>query len=63
MKTDLKGKRVVLIKMEDEYTKLKPGDEGTVKFVDDMGTIHVKWDNGENLGLIPNVDEYFFKNN
>lgn len=62
MKTDLKGKRVVLIKIEDEYTKLKSGDEGTIQYEDDMNTIHVKWDNGEHLGLIPDVDEYFIKN-
>ena len=58
MNTELKGKRVRLIKMDDKYTKLKAGDEGTIKFVDDMGTIHVKWDNGEGLGLIPGEDKY-----
>lgn len=58
MKTELKGKRVRLIKMLDDYTKLKEGDEGTIQYTDDIGTIHVKWDNGEHLGLIPDVDEY-----
>ena len=58
MKTDLKDKRVKLIEMLDDYTKLKPGDEGTIQFEDDMGTIHVKWDNGEHLGLLPDVDKY-----
>jgi len=58
MKTDLKGKRVRLIKMLDEYTKLKEGDEGTIKFTDDMQQIHVQWDNGEHLALLPDVDEY-----
>jgi len=61
MNKELEGRRVVLIKMDDDWTKLKPGDEGTIKFVDDTGTIHVKWDNGEGLGLIPNIDEYFIK--
>lgn len=58
MKTDLKDKRVKLIIMLDDYTKLKPGDEGTIQFTDDIGQIHVKWDNGEHLALIPEVDEY-----
>lgn len=58
MKTELNGKRVKLIEMLDDYTKLKYGDEGTIQNEDDMGTIHVKWDNGEHLGLIPNVDKY-----
>lgn len=35
------GTRVALVKMDDPYTKLKPGDKGTVTGVDDMGTIHV----------------------
>jgi hypothetical protein len=47
--------------MEDDYTKLKPGDEGTIQYIDDMNTIHVKWDNGEHLGLLPDVDEYQIK--
>lgn len=46
-----KGTRVVLIKMYDPYTKLKPGDKGTVVSVDDIGTIHVKWDLGSSLGV------------
>lgn len=53
-----KGNRVRLIKMDDQYTNLKPGDEGVVKYIDDLGTIHVNWDNGSGLGLIPDVDKY-----
>lgn len=45
------GTRVVLVKMEDPYTRLKPGDKGTVTGVDDMGTIHVNWDSGSCLGI------------
>ena len=55
---DLIGKRIELDRTSDEYTTLKPGDRGTVDFVDDMGTIHVSWDNGSNLGLIPNEDSF-----
>ena len=39
------GARVELTKMNDPYrTDLVPGCRGTVRFVDDMGTIHVSWD-------------------
>ena len=39
-----KGIRVKLIKMNDPYnTKLAPGCLGTVRCVDDVGTIHVQW--------------------
>ena len=30
------GTRVMLLKMNDPYTKLQPGDKGTVTSVDDM---------------------------
>jgi len=43
---NLTGKRIQLIRVTDPFTKLVSGDKGTVDFVDDMGTIHVKWDNG-----------------
>lgn len=52
------GKRVELVKMNDPYTTLLPGTQGTVIMVDDLGTIHVKWDNGSTLGLIPGEDIY-----
>lgn len=42
----VRGSRVELVNMDDPYTKLKPGDQGTVNFVDDTGTVFVNWDNG-----------------
>ena len=58
MKDKMKGKRIELISISDPYTNLKPGDRGTVDFIDDMGTIHVVWDNGSTLGLVPGEDQY-----
>ena len=45
------GTRVELVHMNDPFTKLMPGDKGTVRFVDDAGTIFVRWDNGSGLGV------------
>ena len=45
------GTRVALVKMDAPYSKLVPGDRGTVKYVDDAGTIHVRWDCGSSLGV------------
>ena len=51
------GTRVELVKMDDPYTpKLKPGCEGTVRWVDDTGTIHVRWDCGSSLGVVYGED-------
>lgn len=53
-----KGDRIELVHTSDPYTKLKPGDQGVVTFVDDIGTVHVKWDSGSNLGLIAGEDQW-----
>jgi len=45
------GTRVALVQMDDPYSKLVPGDRGSVKGVDDGGTIHVSWDKGSSLGI------------
>ena len=58
MTEDLTGKRIELISTSDPYTTLKPGDKGTVDFVDDIGTIHISWDNGSKLGLVPGEDQF-----
>ena len=53
------GTRVELIRMDDPYNrKLVPGCHGAVRWVDDMGTIHVSWDCGSSLGLIPGEDAW-----
>lgn len=48
---NLEGKRIRLTKCNDSLTKLEPGTLGRVSIVDDMGTVHVAWDNGSTLGL------------
>lgn len=52
------GTRIFLISMVDPYSKLGNGDRGTVKGVDDAGTIHMKWDKGGSLGLIAGEDSF-----
>ena len=50
------GTRVELVHMDDPYTSLTTGDKGTVRFVDDVGTIHISWDCGSSLGAVYGVD-------
>ena len=51
------GTRVELTRMSDPYrTNLVPGCKGTVRFVDDTGTIHVSWDIGSSLGVVYGED-------
>ncbi len=52
------GTRVLLNSMEDPYAPVLPGTRGTVTHVDDLGTIHMKWDTGGSLGLVPGEDSF-----
>lgn len=52
------GTRIRLESMEDPYAPVPPGTEGAVNFVDDIGQIHMKWDNGRSLALIPGEDSF-----
>lgn len=51
------GCRVELISIDDPYTKLKPGDRGTVNCIDSIGTIFVDWDCSSGLGIAYGVDQ------
>lgn len=53
-----KGDRVRLIRTSDVYTRLLSGDQGTVRRIDDAGTVHVNWDSGSRLGLVPGEDSW-----
>lgn len=52
------GTRIRLLHMDDPYSPVPDGTTGTVTFVDDMGTLHMKWDNGRSLGICPDVDSF-----
>ena len=52
------GTRIMLDHMEDPYCPVPDGSDGTVFFVDDIGTVHVDFDNGRSLGICPDVDRF-----
>ena len=51
-----KGTRVALVSMDDPYRDIPEGTLGTVKSVDDTGTIHVAWDGYGELGIVYGED-------
>lgn len=51
------GMRVMNIRMNDS-DPVDEGMMGTITTIDSLGTIHVRWDDGRRLGLIPGEDEY-----
>lgn len=52
-----KGCTVVVDEMKD-IQAVPPGTKGRVTVVDDVGTIHVAWETGSSLGLVPGEDKF-----
>lgn len=50
------GARIYLVSTTDTRTRLQPHAMGTVELIDDAGTVHVLWDDGTQLGMIPGED-------
>ena len=48
------GTRIVLNHMDDKWA-VPPGTRGTVEYIDDGGHIHMRWDNGRSLSLVPEL--------
>lgn len=51
------GTKIQLDHMDGEKD-MPDGLLGEVKFVDDQGQLHMKWQNGSGLALVPNVDDF-----
>lgn len=53
-------KRGTRIELNDQMTgeSIPAGMRGSVDMVDDIGDIHMNWDNGRSLALIPGVDDF-----
>lgn len=62
--TPTPGQRVKLVRFStdssayDDNDHVPAGTLGSIDHVDDAGTIHVRWDNGCRLGLLPDVDRW-----
>lgn len=53
----LAGKRVRLIATNDQWTDLRRGATGTIKYHNDVhGSLSVLWDNGSSLSLLDGID-------
>ncbi len=53
-----RGTRVQLDSMGDDPRPVPSGTKGTVIAVDDIGSLHVEFDNGRALGICPEVDKF-----
>ena len=44
--------------MRNEKYPVLPGTVGEVTHIDDAGSIHMRWENGSSLALIPKIDSF-----
>ena len=51
------GTRIEIVRLEDPYASLKPGDRGWTTAIDDNGTVFADFDNGVSLGCLYDADE------
>lgn len=52
------GTRIKLIAFNNSFKNKKEGLLGTVVLVDDLGTLHMQWDDGSSVGLIVDEDHF-----
>lgn len=50
------GTRIELEYMDER--DMPPGLKGIVDYVDDQGQLHMTWENGKSLALVPGVDDF-----
>lgn len=52
------GTRIRLKHMDESKFPVADGTTGKVTYVDDNGQIHMCWDNGRTLPLVPGIDDF-----
>lgn len=45
------GDRVQMVECNDPYAPVLPGEKGTIAHIDDVGTLHMRWDGGRTFGV------------
>jgi len=56
------GTKIEMVKMEDSQA-IPSGTKGVVKIVDDQGQLHMEWENGRSLAVVPDIDEFIVLQN
>jgi len=50
--------KAIIVDFMDDVNGVPEGTKGIIQNVDDAGQIHVKWENGSTLALVPETDKY-----
>ena len=52
------GTKVKMLKDMDDKYPILAGTIGTVDYIDSEGQLHMIWENGRTLALVPEIDEF-----
>jgi len=52
------GSKIKLLEDMEDTQGLKSGQIGILEFIDDEGSLHMRWDNGSGLAIIPETDKF-----
>lgn len=58
----VKGTRIELVEEVDVNSMLEQGEKGTITSVDNLGFIHIDWDNGGSSVLEYGIDDFVVLN-
>lgn len=52
------GTKIKLLQDMDDIQPIKAGQIGIVEYIDSEGSLHMRWDNGSGLAIIPEIDKF-----
>lgn len=52
------GSRIKLLKDMDDKQPILAGTIGIIDYIDSEGQLHMKWENGRSLALLPDIDHF-----
>ena len=52
------GTRIMLLSMGDDLHPVEDNTRGTVRIVDNLGTLHCDFDDGRSFGIVPGEDKF-----
>lgn len=52
------GTRIMLLDTSETFQPVPIGTRGTVVHIDDQSQLHIKWDDGSTLALVPAEDTF-----
>lgn len=52
------GSKIKLLEDMEDTQGIRAGQFGILEYIDDEGSLHMRWDNGSGLAIIPEIDKF-----